>query len=338
MRTVDVPGTGLVTSQLGFGCAGAFRLGDPRLRRNLLDAAYDAGFRHFDVAPMYGMGRAEAELAPLLARHRDDVTVTTKFGISVTAVGRASGVVQRPVRALLARRPDLGREVRQAGSGPRSGPVGRLLYRSTDYSAAAARDALDASLRALGTDHVDLFALHDPMGGVITGAPELVAHLEDEVDRGRIRSWGVAGDIDGSTGALRELLARTPYLQFADDLLDPGDRLDTAGDRATMTFGAYGRALPALQSFFAGPGGDPAGWSDRLGWDVTLPHRLAAGLLRQAVRRNRGRTVLVTTTQTGRLAQAAAAVDDPHPDEHDVMVALAAAVRAARPDPGSPGD
>ena len=47
----------------------------------LLEAAFDAGIRHFDVAPMYGYGEAEGCLGEFLQRHRADVTVTTKYGI-----------------------------------------------------------------------------------------------------------------------------------------------------------------------------------------------------------------------------------------------------------------
>ena len=47
----------------------------------MLEAAFDAGIRHFDVAPMYGFGQAEGCLGEFLGRHRADVTVTTKYGI-----------------------------------------------------------------------------------------------------------------------------------------------------------------------------------------------------------------------------------------------------------------
>ena len=56
--------TGVVTSAIGFGCAGLFRIPHRKARKAMLDAAYDAGIRHFDTAPMYGLGLAEAELAP----------------------------------------------------------------------------------------------------------------------------------------------------------------------------------------------------------------------------------------------------------------------------------
>lgn len=51
----------LSTSQVGVGCAyltEGFGMEEARV----IDAAYEAGARHFDVAPQYGMGTAEKVL------------------------------------------------------------------------------------------------------------------------------------------------------------------------------------------------------------------------------------------------------------------------------------
>ena len=101
MERITIGSTGITCAPLAFGCAGAFHLPRATDRARLLDAAVDAGFTHFDVAPMYGMGRAEAELAPLLRRHGDRVTVTTKFGIRPSPVGLVAGRVQAPILSLI---------------------------------------------------------------------------------------------------------------------------------------------------------------------------------------------------------------------------------------------
>ena len=85
--TRELLGTGVLTSAVGFGCAGLFRIPRREARRWILDSAYDAGIRHFDVAPMYGLGSAEAELASFLKSRRDNVTITTN-----------SGSIRRPLR------------------------------------------------------------------------------------------------------------------------------------------------------------------------------------------------------------------------------------------------
>jgi D-threo-aldose 1-dehydrogenase len=57
------------------------REGSRPAREKVFDAAYEAGVRHFDVAPLYGLGVAEKELGRLLLRVPADVTVATKFGL-----------------------------------------------------------------------------------------------------------------------------------------------------------------------------------------------------------------------------------------------------------------
>lgn len=46
-------------TQLGFGCSNLGSDLSYRASCALVEAAYDAGFRHFDVAPSYGNGQAE---------------------------------------------------------------------------------------------------------------------------------------------------------------------------------------------------------------------------------------------------------------------------------------
>ena len=139
MRTRRLLGTEIETSVIGLGCASLFRLPRAEERRLVLEAAYEAGIRHFDVAPMYGLGMAEPELATFIARRRDECTITTKFGIDPTPLGRMAGQLQRPVRMALRRSPSLGNEIRQSGQNPTAGWVGRALYSSNGYSAHSGR-------------------------------------------------------------------------------------------------------------------------------------------------------------------------------------------------------
>ena len=69
----------------------------------MLDVAYDSGIAHFDLAPIYGLGLSEREIAPFIRGRREAITLTTKFGIDPSPLGRLAGRVQRPVRTALAR-------------------------------------------------------------------------------------------------------------------------------------------------------------------------------------------------------------------------------------------
>ena len=109
------------SAALGFGCASLFGLSTRSERRAILECAYDNGIRHFDVAPIYGLGQAEAELADFIDG-RDDVSIGTKFGLNLTALGRVAGAVQPPVRRLLRSRRSVNRALKKGASSQRCRP------------------------------------------------------------------------------------------------------------------------------------------------------------------------------------------------------------------------
>jgi len=333
LPTSKLPGTGIATSAVGFGCAGLFRIPQRGARRSVLDAAYDAGIRHFDVAPMYGLGLAEAELGSFLKRRRADMTVTTKFGIEPTLVSRGAALIQRPVRAFLAKRPDVTEGLKTAGQGPHSGPVGRLLYSSPAYSRQSAQAALERSLRALGTDYIDIFLLHDP-AGLIAGAEELTGYLGEQCRAGRIRSWGVTGQPAGLRAAIAGLGA-VPVIQHRDDMFDVLPGAEHVPEGARITFGALARAVPASRRFLARSPGALRTWSERLGLDLAEEPSLPRMLLRAAILRNPAGPVLFSTTrpERARLAAESATQSAGQPEALAAAVGeFAAAVRAACPE------
>jgi D-threo-aldose 1-dehydrogenase len=318
LPTRELAGTGVVTSAVGFGCAGIFRIPQRTARRAVLEAVYEAGIRHFDVAPMYGLGLAEGELASFLKRRRADVTVTTKFGIDPTPLARGVARFQEPIRAVLARRPNVGEGLKAAGRGPRSGPFGRLLYASPGYDRNAARVGLERSLRVLDTDRVDVFLLHDPVGNLITRAPELIDFLDEQQRQGRIRCWGVTGE-PVELPSIMERLGRDAVAQFRDDILD-GHRNASRMPGGTITYGALARALPVLRRFFAQSPGALDVWSKCLGADLALESTLPRMLLTAALRRNEAGPVLFSTTRPERVRVAAeAAVRSAEPSDGEAM-------------------
>jgi D-threo-aldose 1-dehydrogenase len=98
MRTARLGDTGIETSVLGFGCADLFREPDSARRRRLFEAAVDAGIRHFDAAPMYGLGLVEGELGRFAQGRRDRLVIATKFGITPAPAARALARAQAPIR------------------------------------------------------------------------------------------------------------------------------------------------------------------------------------------------------------------------------------------------
>jgi D-threo-aldose 1-dehydrogenase len=305
----ELSGTGVSTSMVGFGCAGLFRIPERKTRRMVMDAVYDAGVRHFDVAPMYGLGLAETELAPFLKGRRTDVTVTTKFGITPTVLAKGIGRVQKPVRAALAKRPVITEELKTAGQGPRSGLVGRLLYASPGYHRRSAQISLDRSLKELQTDYIDVFLLHDPVGELITGIPDLTEYLNEQCRLGRIRCWGVTGASAGLPSIVRRL-GQAPVVQFKDDIFDPSLSDGQPSGGAKITYGALAQALPVLRRYLAHSPDAAALWSKRLGTDLADESSLPKLLLSVALRRNTAGPVLFSTTRPQRVGVAAEAASE----------------------------
>lgn len=102
-----------------------------------VEAAWDAGIRFFDTAPLYGHGLAERRLGEVLrAKPRDEFVIATKVG--------------RLLRA------DAPAEPGQAYKGvPPLNPV-------FDFSYDGVMRSVEESLERLGLDRVDVLHIHDP--------------------------------------------------------------------------------------------------------------------------------------------------------------------------------
>ena len=199
METIQLGPTKRTTTRLGFGCSSLMGALSRRASLHLLHSAYDAGLRHFDVAPMYGYGEAEPCLGELLAKHRAGVTVTTKYGIappknkSVLRMGRAiAGPLIRQFPAVKKRLASVAQSAAQPAP-------------KATFTAEQAKASLEASLTALRTDHIDIWLLHEATADDLTD-DRLLRLLEDSVAEGKIGAFGVGSD--GSR--IEELLTRRP--------------------------------------------------------------------------------------------------------------------------------
>jgi aryl-alcohol dehydrogenase-like predicted oxidoreductase len=162
VRTRSFGTTGLRCSEIGFGtwALGSNWWGDVSQDDGvqLIRRALDLGITFFDTGDVYGKGKNEEIVARALADvPRDSVQLSTKFGYVL----------------------DEGRQEHSQGERPQ------------DWSPAHARQSLEASLRRLGTDYVDLYQLHNPRMDAIE-RDDLFAELERLKDEGKVRHYGVA--------------------------------------------------------------------------------------------------------------------------------------------------
>jgi D-threo-aldose 1-dehydrogenase len=307
VRTISLGETGIDTSALGFGCADLFREPSSAGRRRLLDAAFDAGIRHFDAAPMYGLGLVETELGRFARGKRDKIVIATKFGIDPAPAARLIARVQGPIQRVVGWLPMTGGRARPAGVDPRSGSLGALLYRPGHYSVRAARASLERSLRQLQTDHVDVLFLHDPTPGAVS-SDDIREYLESARNAGRIRAWGIAGEPASTVETARRLTSRVPILQVRGDMFSRmSGWIPNGSAGALILFGVIGRALARILSHVQSDEHVRRRWSEAVRVDCGRADEIATLLLRDALRANPEGTVLFSTIRAERIEIAASA-------------------------------
>ena len=152
MRYRSLGDSGLMVSVAGLGCNNFGRRVDLAGTRAVVDAAIDAGITILDTSDTYGDGGASEELlGEVLAGRREQVVLATKFGHSAYDMGY----------------------------GPAAGAKGGRAY---------IRRAVEASLRRLRTDYIDLYQLHTP--DPVTPVAETLAALTELVNEGKVRYLG----------------------------------------------------------------------------------------------------------------------------------------------------
>jgi aryl-alcohol dehydrogenase-like predicted oxidoreductase len=161
MRVRKFGDTDLEASEIGFGtwALGSTWWGDvPEVAgERLLELALELGVTFFETGDAYGQGANEELVGRVLAPHRDRVQISTKFGYELDSTRQQHSEGERPQR----------------------------------WDGAFVREALEGSLRRLGTDRVDLYQLHNPRLDAIEH-DECFATLEELRAEGKVRHYGVA--------------------------------------------------------------------------------------------------------------------------------------------------
>jgi aryl-alcohol dehydrogenase-like predicted oxidoreductase len=155
MKYRELGRTGLVVSEIGFGTWGLG--GDSYGPVNddescrALRHAFELGITFFDTSDLYGNGHSEEILGEVFLKCRDKVVLATKVGTL-----------------------------------PHSG-----FYMPQDFSRAKIGSGIDASLRRLRTDCVDLYQLHSPQID-LPNWDEIIDTLQCLRQAGKIRAYGIS--------------------------------------------------------------------------------------------------------------------------------------------------
>ncbi|MFC9827876.1 aldo/keto reductase [Streptomyces albogriseolus] len=154
----------------GLGCMGmsfAYGPADADASRAALKRALERGVTLYDTADAYGAGDNERFLAPFLAAHRDEVLIATKFALSI----------------------------------PPDDPTRRIVRNDPPYI----RQAVEASLRRLDVDVIDLYYMH--RRDVNVPIEETVGVMAELVREGKVKQLGLS---EVTAGELRAAHAVHP--------------------------------------------------------------------------------------------------------------------------------
>ena len=156
-------GTDLTVSAVGLGCMGMSHAygapADKKEMTELLARAVDQGYTFFDTAEVYGTPECphdnEELVGAALKPYRNKIVLATKFGIHFDMTSPATN---KPLV------PDSRPEVIRA--------------------------SMEASLKRLGTDHIDLYYQHRPDPQV--PIEEVAGVIADLIREGKITHWGLS--------------------------------------------------------------------------------------------------------------------------------------------------
>jgi aryl-alcohol dehydrogenase-like predicted oxidoreductase len=182
--------TGWRVSEIGFGGSriGGLLAQDGGRATSLrtLEAACDAGINFYDTADMYSQGESEILVGKAFRKKRDKVFIATKGGYCLPGRSRLIQLIKPFAKPV----------IRAIGLRRSAVPAALSGTLSQDFSPGYLRKAVEASLRRLQSDHIDLYQIHSPPSEELRGtqlqdALGLLAHLKAE---GKIREYGIALD------------------------------------------------------------------------------------------------------------------------------------------------
>jgi aryl-alcohol dehydrogenase-like predicted oxidoreductase len=155
MKTRPLGRSGLTVSALGLGCMGlSFGLGPAADKRDgiaMIRGAFERGVTFFDTAEGYGPFTNELLVGEALAPMRDQVVIATKFGFKLDAGGAIVGLDSRPEHI---------------------------------------RDVVEASLKRLRTDRIDLLYQHrvDPAVPI----EDVAGAVKGLIAAGKVKHFGLS--------------------------------------------------------------------------------------------------------------------------------------------------
>jgi aryl-alcohol dehydrogenase-like predicted oxidoreductase len=148
--------TGITVSEIGFGTWGlggnSYGPVDDRVSEKTLQYALACGITFYDASDLYGNGHSEEVLGKIFKKSRDKVILATKVGTL-----------------------------------PHSG-----FHMPQDFSPQHIQKGIEASLKRLQTDYIDLYQLHSPPRGLLENGDCPLETLKKLQQQGKVRTFGIS--------------------------------------------------------------------------------------------------------------------------------------------------
>jgi D-threo-aldose 1-dehydrogenase len=262
--------------RIGLGTGDLFRDGRSGDAVRLVETALYVGFRYFDTARLYGDGQAEHVLGAALSRRRDQVVIASKAGIIPWSMQTGARIA--------------------AKAGKLVGLKANASAREGAFSAKEIAASVEASLRALRTDYLDVLLLHEcALGDVLSD--ETRGAVERLVRDGKVRAHGIATRQERTVAILKDGRAKPTIVQAPADAIGRQTRDYKSADGLVITHSAIRPVLDALRT-----DAQLAGRMRDAGIDPADTGRLVSLLVAQAAASNLGGIVLASTLKAERLA------------------------------------
>ncbi len=176
--------TDLVVSEIGIGGShfdSMINQQDPQEIIRTLSQSFDNGINFYDIADIYGQGESEKIVGKTFKHQRDKVIYASKAGFCLSNTGNIVAKIKPFIKPLLRFAKPIRKSVVQARSS--------LIQQ--DFSASYLVKAVEASLKRLQTDYLDVFQLHEPPMSVLQKS-DVIEAMEKLKFQGKIRYYGVA--------------------------------------------------------------------------------------------------------------------------------------------------
>ncbi|MFD3933501.1 aldo/keto reductase [Streptomyces sp. NPDC058614] len=169
----------------GLGCMGmsfAYGPADADEARAALERALELGVTLYDTADVYGAGENEKFLSPFFKAHRDELVIATKFSMTI----------------------------------PPDEPTKRIIRNDAPYI----REAVEASLRRLDVDVIDLYYMH--RRDVNIPIEETVGAMAELVREGKVKHLGLSevtgGELRAAQGVHPIAAVQSEWSLFSRDI------------------------------------------------------------------------------------------------------------------------